>query len=216
MPKLIEKAREHILQCADRELAEKGYESLTMRGIASECGLAVGTVYNYFHAKDEIVFFVMRRDWDEAMSRIGSIADEAERSDTGASKDGAVDALLQILKNLHGFVSKYKGTWRLIASSPRESASETIRSYDRTGFISALEEKIARVLAARAESVSHNAVSFAAEPAGMAYAGNAASPGAAHERFDFLARFVTAAFTRFAMDDDLDEASMRHTLKKLI
>lgn len=198
MPKLIKKAREHILECADRELAEKGYESLTMRGIAAECGLAVGTVYNYFQAKEEIVFYVMHRDWDGTMARISSIADTARGA--GLRGDEAVEALLQILKSLHAFVSKHKGTWRLIASSPRETASETVRSYDRSGFISALEEKIARILEA-------GSASEAIEEG---------QPGAAAGQAAFLARFVTAAFTRFAMDDELDEASMRRTLKNLV
>ena len=52
MPKRIENLKETILQHARQILLEEGYGALTMRAVAARCGIAVGTVYNYFPAKD--------------------------------------------------------------------------------------------------------------------------------------------------------------------
>ena len=46
MPKIIENPEENILSAARRLVAEQGYAAVTMRAIAKECGIAVGTFYN--------------------------------------------------------------------------------------------------------------------------------------------------------------------------
>jgi AcrR family transcriptional regulator len=201
MPKLIEGAREAILVAAERLLLYEGYENLTIRGIASECGMAIGTVYNYFHAKDEIVFFLMREEWDrtiyamaEASSEVLAMVADKEFS-PAKSKDAKAEALGKILSILHSFTSKYKGIWRLMASATRETKSASVQSYDRTEFLSQLQEKIKTILAA---GISEN------------------SPDSDGQYLDFLASFITAAFTRFAMDDTLDHAKFEAVLRKLI
>ena len=44
-------------------LLEEGYGALTMRAVAARCGIAVGTVYNYFPAKDMMVGNVILAGW---------------------------------------------------------------------------------------------------------------------------------------------------------
>ena len=59
MPKLTEahfKARrEQILEAAFRCLAQKGYSRMTVRDIAAEAGVSVGTLYLHFENKEAIV-----------------------------------------------------------------------------------------------------------------------------------------------------------------
>ncbi len=59
MPRLtdahFEARRRQILEATFRCLAEKGYSRMTMREIAAEAGIGVGTLYLYFKSKDEIV-----------------------------------------------------------------------------------------------------------------------------------------------------------------
>ncbi len=79
MPKIIENVREQLLCEAKRQIAERGYENTTIRSVASECGLAVGTVYNYFESKDMLIASFMIEDWFECLSEIDShSASEAE------------------------------------------------------------------------------------------------------------------------------------------
>ena len=63
MPKIIANVREQIIAEARRQIDERGYESLTVRSVAKGCGIAVGTVYNYFTSKDMIVASCILEDW---------------------------------------------------------------------------------------------------------------------------------------------------------
>ncbi len=67
MPKVIEKLREELISEVRRELEEYGYSALTVRSIAQECNVGVGTVYNYFPSKDELVAAVVFEDWKKAV-----------------------------------------------------------------------------------------------------------------------------------------------------
>ena len=55
MPKIVENVRQRILLEAKKQLEETGYGNMTIRSIASGCGIGVGTIYNYFSSKDVIV-----------------------------------------------------------------------------------------------------------------------------------------------------------------
>lgn len=59
MPKLSEAQKEvrrqQILSAAFNCLARLGYSRMTMRDIAKEAGISVGTLYLYFEHKDEII-----------------------------------------------------------------------------------------------------------------------------------------------------------------
>ena len=49
------RTRAHILETALRVLRERGYEGATMRLIAEEAGVAVGSAYYYFPSKDHLI-----------------------------------------------------------------------------------------------------------------------------------------------------------------
>ena len=55
MPKIIENLQEKLIHEARRQVQQKGYGSLTIRSVATACGVGVGTVYNYFASKDALV-----------------------------------------------------------------------------------------------------------------------------------------------------------------
>ena len=48
MPKIIENVRGMLIDEAKKQIATNGYENVTIRSIAKECGLGLGTFYNYF------------------------------------------------------------------------------------------------------------------------------------------------------------------------
>ena len=70
MPKIIENVREKLLDVAKRQIAERGYANTTIRSVAGECGLAVGTVYNYFSSKDVLIASFMLSDWQECLEQM--------------------------------------------------------------------------------------------------------------------------------------------------
>ena len=48
-------SKEAIMQVCRRIVAEKSLTALNMRLVADECHIALGTLYNYYADKDELV-----------------------------------------------------------------------------------------------------------------------------------------------------------------
>ncbi len=80
MPKIIENLREQLLTEAKRQIAERGYQSMTVRSVAQGCGVAVGTVYNYFKSKDMLIASFILQDWIDCLNGIS----EQEKGDKRA------------------------------------------------------------------------------------------------------------------------------------
>ena len=68
MPKIIEGIRDSILTSARNQLRENGYSALSLRGVANECGIAVGTTYNYFNSKEALADAVVMEDWEACLN----------------------------------------------------------------------------------------------------------------------------------------------------
>ena len=78
MPKIIENIREKLLEEAKRQVSEFGYSAMTIRSVASACGVGTGTVYNYFPSKDMLVASFMLEDWMLCIQTIEQGMTEAE------------------------------------------------------------------------------------------------------------------------------------------
>ena len=63
MPKIIGGLQEKILNEAKRQLFEMGYSLMTIRSVAKKCGVAAGTIYNYYPSKDHLVASFLLSDW---------------------------------------------------------------------------------------------------------------------------------------------------------
>jgi AcrR family transcriptional regulator len=63
MPVAVENGAETILQAAKEQLAQEGYRNLSIRKIAQRCGLASGTIYNYFPTKRDLIVEMMVDYW---------------------------------------------------------------------------------------------------------------------------------------------------------
>lgn len=98
MPKIIENIREKLLTEAKKQVMENGYSSMTIRSVATACGVGTGTVYNYFPSKDVLVANFMLEDWLECIQAIDQGMTEA--------KD-AKDALLYMYEELVTYKEKY-------------------------------------------------------------------------------------------------------------
>lgn len=98
MPKIIENIREKLLAEAKKQVIENGYSSMTIRSVATACGVGTGTVYNYFPSKDVLVANFMLEDWMECIQSIDKGMTEA--------KD-AKEALLYMYEELVTYKEKY-------------------------------------------------------------------------------------------------------------
>lgn len=112
MPKIIDDLRETIISRSRALLLRGGYADFTMRSAAAGCGIAVGTLYNYFSSKDELIAFIMLGDWQTALRRM---SDECARA----------SSLCEGLDALYGGVMSFSGPYRDIWASYGFSGRET-------------------------------------------------------------------------------------------
>lgn len=99
MPKIIENLREKLLIEAKKQVMEQGYGAMTIRSVASACGVGIGTVYNYFASKDILIASFMIGDWLECKEAIDVGCKEA---------DEPKSALYCIYKEVNQFRKKYE------------------------------------------------------------------------------------------------------------
>jgi len=62
-----ERTKDLILTTAISMFQQLGYESTTMRGIAAQCGVAVGNAYYYFQSKEHLVLGLYARTLDDQL-----------------------------------------------------------------------------------------------------------------------------------------------------
>lgn len=58
-------SRDEILEASRILLQEKGWSAIHMRSVAGRCGVAVGSLYNYFSSKTELVAATVESVWQE-------------------------------------------------------------------------------------------------------------------------------------------------------
>jgi len=57
---LVQKRSVQILEAAARVFAQKGYHAATTKEIAAQAGVSEGTIYNYFHNKEDLLLSIPR------------------------------------------------------------------------------------------------------------------------------------------------------------
>ena len=78
MPKIIENLQERLIAEARKQIEQSGYSAMTIRSVAAGCGVGVGTVYNYFQSKDELLATYMLDDWKSCIGAIREVSMQTE------------------------------------------------------------------------------------------------------------------------------------------
>lgn len=102
MPKTIEDPRTEILKQAKQIMLNEGYNALTIRAVAKECNFAVGTIYNYFRTKDELLAQLIGDYWEVYYGIMGEIDQEDLDLPT---------KLRKMYEQLEFFVNTFLETW---------------------------------------------------------------------------------------------------------
>lgn len=98
MPKIIENIRENILVKGKEMLLEESYNNFNIRKLAKNCGIGLGTLYNYFDNKEVLVYNIFRSDWENTLM----LCDELKEEKLPLRKK-----LQMIYISLETFVSQY-------------------------------------------------------------------------------------------------------------
>ncbi len=101
MPKILEDARIRLISVARKQALTNGYPGMTIRSVAQECGYSVGTVYNYFRSKEQLLAEVMLEDWQQ----------EVEEMKEKCRKASPAVALEAIYNGLSHFRSLYSSVF---------------------------------------------------------------------------------------------------------
>lgn len=98
MPKIIENLQARLVAEAKKQVEESGYAAVTIRSVAKACGVGVGTVYNYFSSKDELLATYMLEDWNKCVAAINAVS---TYSNDAAAVSRCVWDQLRIFAQLH-------------------------------------------------------------------------------------------------------------------
>jgi len=81
MPKIIEDIESKIIDAAESLMFENEKAQFDMRQIAKTCGLAVGTIYNYFPTKKDIFIKVFERSWIKTFNKLNEIIETKDSAE---------------------------------------------------------------------------------------------------------------------------------------
>jgi AcrR family transcriptional regulator len=107
MAKQIPNAKKKIFTVAKKHLFEKGYVGLTLRQVATQSGMAVGTIYNYFPSKDILVASIMAEDWLASLKAMKKACTTASSAEQGVRT--IYDAIEEYTKKYQPIWKEYKG-----------------------------------------------------------------------------------------------------------
>lgn len=102
MPKNLRNVKEDILAVTRQLIKDTGYSDLNIRKIASECGVATGTVYNYYSSKNQIIGEILLNEWNLMLRRIDQ--------NTKTLID-VIDKLEFMYNELNNFMINVHGAW---------------------------------------------------------------------------------------------------------
>jgi AcrR family transcriptional regulator len=98
-----------LLEAADQVLAAGGYEALTVRRIAEEAGVPVGTIYQFFPDKSAIVDALAHRYIDEFTAVIEDLVARAEAEPWADPVGTLLTAFVDVYRSRPGYLAIWTG-----------------------------------------------------------------------------------------------------------
>ncbi len=137
MPKVLPHVRDDICRTARQMLAEENYADFSIRNVAVRCGIGMGTIYNYFASKEDIVADILLADWDVILRRM----DHANR--VTASPLERLETHFGLLRE---FLAIFHGAW--LRQGMMAIDQETLQKHRcrRNDYRAQLTERIVRAI----------------------------------------------------------------------
>nr|WP_281417319.1 TetR/AcrR family transcriptional regulator [Clostridium mobile] len=77
VPKIIKDIESKIFSTSMDLFLKKGYKAVDMKMIAKECGIAVGTLYNYYPNKKELYISILKESWNDTFIKLDSVLESS-------------------------------------------------------------------------------------------------------------------------------------------
>ncbi|WP_225802023.1 TetR/AcrR family transcriptional regulator [Streptomyces sp. NK15101] len=100
---------EAVLGAADRILAREGYEALTMRRIAEEAGVPVGSIYQFLPDKGAVVDALGRRYLEAFETAVDELVERAVGGGLTDLVDTMVDVCTELFRSQPGGMALWAG-----------------------------------------------------------------------------------------------------------
>lgn len=110
---MIENLKEKILEEACNQIVNNGFRSMTIQSIAKACGVAVGTVYNYYSSKDEILEAYYFLEWNKCVDAIYIVSKYSKTCDAVIH---CIYDQVSMFENDHGFLYNDEAANRVLGS----------------------------------------------------------------------------------------------------
>lgn len=133
MPKIIEEPREAILKHAKEIVLKEGYDQLTIRNVAKDANISIGTVYNYFPTKRDLIVQLLEDYWHSFLVVIDDI--DMKHLDV-------FDKLHRIYTELAVFVKNFREIW--VKNFPGTHQDEDFTK--RKSFLEKLNKRLEEIL----------------------------------------------------------------------
>lgn len=114
MPKIIKNLESKLIEEAKKQIEENGYGAVTIRSIATACGVGVGTVYNYFSSKEALLASYMLTDWRVCATAIDAVS---------RYSDSPAPVVRCMYDQLVAYASRHQAVFRDEATFPAFAAS---------------------------------------------------------------------------------------------
>jgi AcrR family transcriptional regulator len=102
LSRVIENPKQLILSKAKEILYNQGYHKLNMRGLSKACDIALGTIYNYYPTKKELVVEMMADYWQNYLDSVEKIIN---------SNTDIYIKLNNIFNELEVFIQNFRQYW---------------------------------------------------------------------------------------------------------
>jgi len=104
MPKIIECSREQMLEIARKRFLDCGYAAFTIRDVAKDCGVSVGTIYSYFSNKEALLTSAIVEEWRSLIREVQEKAPGFDTPDTGLRC--LYESIFDFNQKYHGFCTR--------------------------------------------------------------------------------------------------------------
>ncbi len=133
MPKILVNVKEDICNNTRLMLREEPYESIGIRSIATKCGIGMGTIYNYYRSKEEIIAEVIVSEWNVILRRM-DVAIKGEPD--------SVKRLENIFVLLQEFIRNFHSVWTSMGLANKADGKSEPVHCQRQNYLGQLKEKI--------------------------------------------------------------------------